>query len=72
MLAFGSGKMVGGQTIIAALTLLTGEGNHHFEAGGGVFHIDDIIVPFFMSVSPSLISSPILRICCPNLASILI
>ena len=46
MLAFGSGKMVGGQTSIGALTLLTGEGNHHFEAGGGVFHIDDIIVPF--------------------------
>ena len=45
-LAFGTGKMVGGETSIGALTLLTGEGNHHFETGAGIFHNDGIIVPF--------------------------
>ncbi len=34
------------QTVVGALTILTGKGSHHFDSSAGVFLRDDDVLPF--------------------------
>ena len=46
MLYFGTGKMGEEGASIMALTLLTGEANHHFDTSAGICQIDGMVNPF--------------------------
>ena len=46
MLYFGSGEMGEEGASILALTLLTGEANHHFDTSAGICQIDGEALPF--------------------------
>jgi hypothetical protein len=46
MLYFGSGEMGEEGASILALTLLTGEANHHFDTSAGICQIDGMALPF--------------------------